>query len=517
MSGPAEAGMEPAAPVALRPTVNPYSLLAGVNEASQSARATWLLSLAVMAWLFIATAGVSHKDLLLGGGVALPLLQVEIDIRRLFIFAPIVLLFIQFGLLMQHAQLAQKVLELDQSLRAEEGYAERDHPLRLELDSHFLTQIIAGPTRSRWLERLQHVMSWLSFVCFPIVLLLVVLTVFLPMRDPTLTWVHRGVLVAHVGLLAILGVLVMRPVRDWSRAFAWTLDRRPLSVLSSALLIACSIIYAFAISTTRDGILDRRLGWIVDGAFRSSPGLADLLRPARELRLRGADLTRGPKDQTDVAADLRDRDIRFADFTGALLRRAEFSGSRLDGARFMGADLRDARFGCRTEFERMTARTSDVCVSLRRTDFTGADLAGAVFEFADLEDAQLSLDRFAKAVVKSSSLVGVTIYSGSSEAGPSTVVNFGGSKLDRANLAFVDLRHASLVAASLVEASLIGAKLGDADLSRSDLSRADLSGADLRGANLSEAILDGANLSEARLEGARVTPAQLARARSQSR
>ena len=247
--------------------------------ASASARTAWLLSLAVMAWLFIAIAGVSHKDLLLGGGVALPLLQVEIDIRRLFIFAPIVLLFLQFGLLMLHAHLAHKLVELDAALRVGEDWGPRDHPLRLELDSHFLTQILSGPDRPDWLRRLQHIRSWLSFVFFPVLLLLVILAVFLPARDLVLSWVHRGALVGYIGLITLVGVYIMRPVQDWRQALAWVSDHRPVSVFATAALFAVALIYAFAVATNRDGILDRRLGWIMDNIERY-PFIGSGLRPS---------------------------------------------------------------------------------------------------------------------------------------------------------------------------------------------------------------------------------------------
>ena len=493
-----------------RTPLNPYSLADGVNAASASARTAWLLSLATMAWLFIAIAGVSHKDLLIGGGVALPLLQVEIDIRRLFMFAPIVLLFLQFGLLMLHALLAQKLFELDATLRAEEAYGPRDHPLRLELDSHFLTQILAGPERPVWLERLQHIMSWLSFVFFPVLLLLVIHTVFLPARDPLLTWVHRGALVAYIALIVLVGVFIMRPVRAWGQSLLWVSDHRPVSVFTTTALFAVALFYAFAVATNRDGMLDRKIGWIVDGVLRYPFVDQAWVRPPRSLNLRGVDLTRLPKETGEQAADLRDRDLRYADFAGAILRRADFSGSQLDGARFTGADLRQARFGCKSDFERMTRKTTDICVSLRQTDLTGADLRGVVFEYADLEDATLSIEKLAHADVRPSNLTGVTVYGAlGTPANDVPVVNLAGSRLDRANLALVDLRRANFAGARLVGANLAASRLNDADFSGADLSGADLTGADLRGANLVGATLTGARLAEAQLEGARITEAQL--------
>ncbi|MGE0024807.1 MAG: hypothetical protein AB7S70_14380, partial [Hyphomicrobium sp.] len=45
--------------------VNPYTLLEAVNHSSDTAHTGWLIFLGIMAYLVIAVAGVTHKDLLL--------------------------------------------------------------------------------------------------------------------------------------------------------------------------------------------------------------------------------------------------------------------------------------------------------------------------------------------------------------------------------------------------------------------------------------------------------------------
>ncbi len=45
--------------------VNPYSLLEAVNHSSDTAHTAWLIFLAIMAYLLIAEAGVTNRDLLL--------------------------------------------------------------------------------------------------------------------------------------------------------------------------------------------------------------------------------------------------------------------------------------------------------------------------------------------------------------------------------------------------------------------------------------------------------------------
>ena len=55
--------------------VNPYSLLEAVNDASEVAHTCWLIFLGVIAYLTVAVAGVSHKDLLLNVPLMLPVLR----------------------------------------------------------------------------------------------------------------------------------------------------------------------------------------------------------------------------------------------------------------------------------------------------------------------------------------------------------------------------------------------------------------------------------------------------------
>ena len=83
----------------LETPVNPYSLLEAVNSSSDTSHTGWLLFLAVMTYLVIAVAGVTHEALLLETPVQLPILQVKIQLKQFFQFAPIVLVLFHLGIL----------------------------------------------------------------------------------------------------------------------------------------------------------------------------------------------------------------------------------------------------------------------------------------------------------------------------------------------------------------------------------------------------------------------------------
>src|SRR5688572_21269382 len=171
--------------------VNPYSLLAAVNASARSAGVAWLIFLGLMAYLLIAIASVTHRDLLLAGDVTLPLLQVRIGLIRFFLLVPILFVLLHVGLLGKLALLARKTLEFDAAVRLLESTDQRSHPLRLELDNFFLVQVIAGPDRSRVVSAFLNSLTWLTLVIFPLALLLYVQVAFLPFRDGAVTMVHR--------------------------------------------------------------------------------------------------------------------------------------------------------------------------------------------------------------------------------------------------------------------------------------------------------------------------------------
>ena len=211
--------------------VNPYSLLEAVNRSSDSANAAWLIYIALMSYLLITVAGISHKDLLLNSDIALPILQVRIELTRFFLFAPILLVLLHLGLMGQLVQLARKTLEFAASIRMLETTEQRTHPLRLELDNFFFAQAIAGPERSRIVGMFLHGMSWLTIVVMPVVLLLYVQLFFLPYHDVTITWVHRLTLLADIALLVFIGVFLWRLETSFFRAFLRTSLHHPVSLL----------------------------------------------------------------------------------------------------------------------------------------------------------------------------------------------------------------------------------------------------------------------------------------------
>ena len=472
--------------------VNPYSLLAAVNAASRSANVAWLIFLGLMLYLLIAIASVTHRDLLLGSGVALPLLQVKIGLIPFFVAVPVLLVLLHIGLLGKLALLASKTREFDAALRMLESTDQRSHPLRLELDNFFLVQVIAGPERSRVVSAFLNSLSWLTLVFFPLALLLYVQVAFLPFHDGTVTIVHRSAVVVDVVLLLLMGVFLARSETTYFGAFWRTAVHNPGSLaFGVAVLVAALFVSAFA-TVPGEAHRNDRFSFFIghDGALFG-------LFP-RNLNVTDADLVGGRDITTGGRSiSLRGRDLRFARLDRSDLRRADLAGANLDGASFAGSDLRQVWLQCddRTDLRRSENRQTIPCASARGANFalaklagsqmSGLDVRGARFEGAQLDGANLNNARmtgvdFSRADLQRADLSGGATLQGTNFE----QANLQGADLTGASLQMADFTGATLQGATLALANLEGAVLRDTALEGAGLQGAKLFGADMRGARL---------------------------------
>ncbi len=479
--------------------VNPYSLLEAVNKSSRTANTAWLIFLAVMAYLVVTVATITHKDLLLNSDIALPILQVKIGLTRFFLFAPILLLLLHLGLLGQLALLARKTLEFADALRMLETTDLRTHPLRLELDNFFFVQAIAGPERSRVVSAFLNSMSWLTLVILPVLILLHVQVAFLPFHDVTITWAHRLMVLADVGLLLLIGVFLMRPEVSFFSAF-WRIGmHNPGSLVFGVALLAAAAFFALVVATIPAGRDDRF------ALFTATDGALFGIFP-RNLDVADADLV-VDKDVApgEPSVSLRGRDLRFARLDRTDLHQADMTGANLDGASLAGADLRHIWLQCGDINELLLAdnREAARCASARGANFAkarltdarmaGLDLRGARLEEARLDGAELTHGLMAGANFSRARLERADLSGGASLQGANFLLaGLQGADLAGAKLQMADFSGASMQGAGLSLTSLDGAKLRDADLEGANLQMARLYGADMRGAKLQAADMAGA-------------------------
>ena len=493
--------------------VNPYSLLEAVNNSSDTSHTAWLIFIGIMAYLMVAVAGVTHKDLLLETPVTLPILQVQIQLTQFFRFAPILLVLFHLGLVSQLVLLARKALEFDAAVRALEVSNRRGHPLRLELHNFFFVQAIAGPHRSAVMGLFLHGMSWLTLVVLPVVLLLYIQISFLPYHDVAITWVHRIALGFDVLMLVLIGIFLTRAETSFFTAFWRTTLQHPLSfVVTTSVLVVVSF-FSFFIATVPGERLDQMARGLLPATEAAAAQAAGFTIPYVAARADGTlwgvfhrflvvtdeDLVtgRGRVRQDEPSISLRGRDLRYAKLDRADLNRVDFTGALLDGASFVGADLSNARLNCADISELILSddRERARCTSARNANFTRARLTGARMAGLDLSGA----------VLEEADLVGAEL--------PHAILagaNLASAHLEKADLTGgVDLRGANLLLASLQGADLTGVHALGADFSNAGMQAAGLSHARLQGAILRDADLEGANLQQAELTGADLTGAKL--------
>ena len=477
--------------------VNPYGLLAAINPSSRAAHVGWLLFVSLMAYLFIAVAGITHRDLLLNGDVTLPLLQTHIGLTRFFVLVPVLVVLAHTVVLVHLALLARRMFEFNASVRFLEGTDQRTHPLRLELDSFLFVQAIAGPERSRVLTAFLNGLSWLSLAVLPLALLLFVQLTFLPFHAPVIIITHQLAVLADIVVLLMMGVFLARPETTYFGAFGRTALYAPGSLaFGMAVLVAGACVSAFA-TVPQTGASDD------PSLTRAPPPLFGIFPRSLEVTdadlVPGTELTRGAR-----TINLRDRDLRFARLDRSDLHQADFRGANLDGASLVETDLRRATFACegRTDLDQAEARQSAPCASARGANFAKArldaaelatlDMRQARFDRAALYGADLGKVQAAGADFSSAELRGANLAAASLQGANFQQANLQGADLSGARLQMSDLSGAAMQAAALPRANLAGAQLRETALAGANLQMTRLFAADLRGANLDAADVSGA-------------------------
>lgn len=422
-----------------------------VNSASGAARNSWLFYMALLAYFFIALAGVTHKDLLLNAPVELPLLQVKIGLRAFFLFAPLILVLMHLGILLQHVMLSRKLRDLHARVTRFEGSGmHRTHRIRMQLHSYHYTQAIAGPYRSPLFAFFLHVMTWVTLGLLPLLLLLDFQVTFLPAHDLNVTWAHRIYLTSLLTVMLIFGVFMRFPEKSFLGGFGANILKHPGSLTGTLIVCLAALFFSFCVATVPDERMDRAMRAIPAARLAVPQGYDPALGAAlagerhafwptavlfeggvdhlsgrpqsifgRNLVVTDADLVPdGGDNRGEVSISLRRRDLRYATFDRSDLHQADLTGAILTGA------------------------------SLRE-----ADLRGVKAEQADLQNADLRKTRLDHAVLS---------------GGVALPANLRFARLEQANLEGADLRSAEIEGAALSGAKVKGAKLDEDDMKEAE-------------------------------------------------
>ena len=433
------------------------------NGASDPASSAWFAFLALLTYLLVTLAGVSHKALLLDSPVALPIVvNVDIPLRSFFLYAPALLLLVYLSLLIQHVILARKYRKFKEAIDPYERETRTEHPARERVQSYVFSQILVGPKPSRITKFMMQLIVYVTFTILPLITLLYFQIKFLPYHEVWITYWHRIAVI--LGLLMLI-LLTPRIVKVGPQAEAWQVSR--MEKVLGVLLVIASLCFSWLIATVPDEEFDQLLGFVAPtsvgiGAEQEAKLLNPILRCIVYDRLVNRLVNDDDKgwwrrwllsyrvlivEDTDLGADddakvvLRERNFRFALLSRSDLHRADLAW----------ADL----------------RATQMWKTLAKGKLKDAQLQGASLQEAQLQGAQLN-----------------------------------SAQLQGADLSYAQLQGADLNAAKLQGANLSYAQLQGADLRSAKLQGADLRSAQLQGANLSYAQLQGADLRSAKLQGA---------------
>ena len=235
-----------------------------INDSAAGTAVLWTSFLTVGAYLLIATGSVTHRDLFLNSAIKLPVLGVELPVTGYFVVAPIIYLIFHFYLLLQLEGLGEKVADYNEVLnRAISEPADR-RMARWRLDDFPLLQFVAGERERRTglAGELQMLISWITVVLFPIVVLLQMQIVFLPYHSAWITWLHRSCLIVDLGLIWLLWHTLRRSGK--------INRRRRIAVAIAEALGACLIlVFSLALATFPGEVMYRN--WVSRVVDRAVP------------------------------------------------------------------------------------------------------------------------------------------------------------------------------------------------------------------------------------------------------
>lgn len=517
------------------------SLLISVNDASVAARNGWLFFLALLAYLFIAAASVSHKDLLLNAPVVLPFLGIALRLDSFFLFGPLVMLFMHFGLMVQHVLLSRKILELDAILKEDESWrGKRMHPLRLEMHSYFYTQALAGSNRSAVFATFLHGMVWLSLVLLPVFLILYFQITFLPYHAEGITWAHRIYLAIEIIILLGVGIFLRKPNANFWQALWRTGLNHSTNFFVTLSVVSLALFFSVCVVTFPGEWIDRQLTKlssmsIIGKTLKTGDGSvvqSRVFAPTaylfadtgftvnefkgmfhRNLIVVDEDLvTDEQSNSDDVTISLRGRNLRFANLSRSDLRKADFTNALLEDAKLEGTVLRQAKFGCRElQEETITNATfedyqSRGCAMLARANFSSADLSEADFRstyshLAVFNNSILHGARFDWAILSRASFESAKGAQTSFINSFITEGNFFGAQMQGADFSGVVALASNFGNANLQGTIFSLAHLQVVNFETAQLNVADLTLADLWATNFTDAEVGGADFSSAEIWG----------------
>lgn len=463
----------------------------------------------------ILAASTTDYDLLIGTVTKIPLLDIELSILGIYAVIPVLIVLCHLSLFIYLYQTSQRVHRYCTLLK--DLVIKNHHEYLLQLNVFPPAQMLFGchfKGSSKFFDKMLFVVF---NIITPLVLLLFIQIRFLPYHHHYITqYVHRfAVLLDATAILIFLPKIYSVSGRwsDWlhyrikSTSVVW-----PRKLQKSLFLFALffPVILSVSVFTLPGEGVERIMG------FKWATEILCDSRCApfhRNLNLQNEVLVREPPpleiqakyekslDEYEIVWKkytkglmLKNRDFRFANFTGSNLINADLSdsnlqgatlretklinanlsGTKLDGADLVLADLRGANM-------RSTRAIGALFGKRDHSECYGADLRGANLTAANLNFASMIATRAEGANMQYANLLGTSWYLSNLKAtkfAPSFLI---GADFENADLRGANFHASSLGGASFKNADLRGASLYVTIISNTDFTNSNLQLTDFRG------------------------------------
>ncbi|CAA7617250.1 membrane hypothetical protein [Magnetospirillum sp. LM-5] len=432
------------------------SRVTAVNDVAKTARALLAALLVVAVTLAATMIAATDEALFRDAAKVFPSLSVEIRLSTAYALAPPVFLFLHMNALLQLRLLTRRLEALRGELAGLALSAEDRRAWAGQVHGLAFAQMRLTDGEAGWGRRLQVLITWISVVLVPVLLLLAAQMSFVRYQNWTITIIHIACLAADLALLF------------WFHWSPWPGRWRMGTAALAALLVeAISLTQALPPMFQDEpwNLIDRVAGiegfawtrrWLdLHGQVLVATDVKpELLKPLfddeNELRAAQAKM---------LTLSLPDRSFRKINLTNAELFAIDLQRADLSWAFAWNVQMRGANLG-------------------------DAQMQGAYLPGAQMQGAKLGGARMQRAYLIQAQMQGA---------------NLEGAQMQGADLMGARMQGADLGAALMQGAYLPGARMQGANLEGAQMQRAYLSGAQMQGANLGWAQMQGADLRRADL------------------
>jgi uncharacterized protein YjbI with pentapeptide repeats len=408
-----------------------------IREDSKTLRNSYITYLSVAAFVWMIVESITHRQLLLPDeSIKLPLFGLEIPVITFFFLAPVILLVFYSYFLIHATRLAVVLTEYKEDMKKNPWFSKAHGSL-------FTWYFLENENCNWMLKRLTSGFVFLSFWCLVPVIILRTEWQFLPYHNWPLTFLHQTCLTASLILAVYFSRYMQKLMMGVEQKKSWK-ENLSLGSIYIILTFSTLLMGVFGLAMLKfPGSLEQNIPRFLQTINRNMnlPEASLAIKPGDAIIAKFA----GKINESEMllkyygTLDLKDRDLRFANFRKTDLRKADLSQANLQGAYLGFSNLQGANF-------------SDA--SLEGAFLQFSKLQGAIFDEAYLQGANLSN------------------------------ANLQNSKLTYAGLQGAMLRSSNLQGASLDEAKLQGANLSNANLQGVDLTYAKIQATDFRFARL---------------------------------